>query len=239
MFSLLFAWFNLPKVSLKKTPPSSEQNETSLSKTVITLPLILLASAYFLYGIGFTPHTLFIVDYIVRVLHGNNHLAGSAWSLFGIGTVVGTISIGFIADRFGVTKCLIIVYGIATLAIGLLLAKHNIIFTMISSLIMGTLFLSIVSLSSAQLSEFTAHKDYPFLWGLMTTLFALSQTISAYGISYMVENSNNYTLVFSVALLSLILATALMFALKKILNKRDSFPLCQALCTRDSETKTE
>ncbi|KTD25028.1 YbfB/YjiJ family MFS transporter [Legionella israelensis] len=208
----LFAWFNLPtsKDSAQVPHPKALQNNR------MNLPFFILAGAYFLFGIGFTPHTLFLIEYIISNLHYSTELAGFNWSLFGIGTVVGTLSSGLIADRIGVTECLIAAYLIGILAILLIILPHNPVLIMLSSLLMGMLFLSIVSLSSAQLSEMVPHQDYSLLWGIMTAFFAVSQTLSAYGMSYLIHKiPRGYDWSFLISLTSLAIAAIMTTALIK------------------------
>jgi len=182
----------------------------------MTLPIIILASSYFLYGVGFTPHTLFLVEYISNFLQYHNNIDALSWSLFGVGTVVGTISAGVIADRIGVGKCLVMAYILAIVGVLLILLTHAILSLALSSLIMGMLFISLVSLSSTQLSKLVPHHQYPSLWGMMTGLFAFSQTASAYGMSHLIQyQAIGYNIMFFIALIVLIMALILSLCLLK------------------------
>ena len=210
---MIVAWFTLPKATAtdKNIPPHQP-----LFTIPMTLAIVTLASSYFLYGVGFTPHTLFLVEYITRFLGNPNSIGALSWTLFGIGTVVGTISAGLVADKIGVGKCLVGAYALSIIGLLLILFSHMPISLMLSSFIMGTLFISFVSLSSTQLSKLVPHHQYPSLWGMMTGLFAFSQTASAYGMSHLIQyQGSGYHAMFLIALIAVVLAFIFSFYLLK------------------------
>ena len=153
------------------------------------------------------------MEYIINLLHHTNNIGALSWTLFGVRTIVSTITAGLIADCIGVGKCLVGAYAFAIVGI---LLSHIVLSLALSSLIMGMLFISFVSLSSTQLSKFVPHHQYPSLWGMLTGLFAFSQTASAYGMSHVIQyQAFGYKAMFVIALSVLILAFILSLYLLK------------------------
>ncbi|GAK86362.1 transporter MFS superfamily [Vibrio ponticus] len=61
--------------------------------------LTLLVLAYGLDAIGYLPHTLFWVDFIVRDLDRSLTFGGAMWAIFGVGAALGPILVGAIGDK--------------------------------------------------------------------------------------------------------------------------------------------
>ncbi|MBB1268697.1 YbfB/YjiJ family MFS transporter [Shewanella sp. SR44-3] len=114
--SLVSAWLGMGIVALiatmltwnawiasdtwQKSENSSYKGEAlsfkDLSKPqMMTLGLIL--SAYTFNAIGYLPHTLFWVDYIVRELKMSFVSGGLYWATFGIGAMIGAILTGLLS----------------------------------------------------------------------------------------------------------------------------------------------
>lgn len=233
-YTLSYLWFLLGIVSLISffivcyTMPSytkcldHQDGEASMTvdkKTIVTV--CLLTIMYFLYGIGFTPHTLFIVEYITKELHYSMRVGTLNWSIFGIGTFIGTISVGFIAIKIGVMRSLISCYMLACLSVILIITTTNVFLLTITSFIMGSLFLSIVSLSSAQLQLIIkSHHSFVLSWGIMTVLFALGQTLGAYIMSDTTSIFiGKFPLLFIIAISALTIAVVISFLLYNMLQR--------------------
>ena len=203
LLALLYAWFNLPQ---RERHEEMETQNFLASLSELKWPVILLSITYFFGAAGFTPHSLFLVAWMTFHFHFSVIYGGFCWALFGIGAVIGTIGFGFAADRLGFPQCLMSVYTVAMLLIVVILVTNNMIILASTSFLMGMLFLSTVSLSSAQLSKLVTHHAYPSLWGMLTSLFALSQTATAFVISHFMQTLHGFLLTFLLALVTLFIA---------------------------------
>lgn len=106
--SVVFCAFILSLFSLR-TLKRSKQIIHKDNKFKIPYGLWLLIISYILNAIGYLPHTLFWVDYLVRDLKFSTLLAGSSWAFFGIGAVLGSIGSGILADRIGIKNAHIVI----------------------------------------------------------------------------------------------------------------------------------
>ncbi|OOC29112.1 MFS transporter, partial [Helicobacter pylori] len=50
---------------------------------------------------GFLPHTLFWVDYLIRHLNISPTIAGTSWAFFGFGATLGSLISGPMAQKLG------------------------------------------------------------------------------------------------------------------------------------------
>lgn len=201
------AWMTLPKIVHHHA--SSTTNAIQKPRPSHTLMIIMLALAYCLCAMGFTPHSLFLSDYISRYLHDSNSLASLNWAIFGIGAIVGTAGIGMIADRIGIMKCLTMSYLLAGISIAVIIYLPTASLLLITSFIMGSLFFAIVALTAAQLNQMTQPSQYQKLWSIYTVLFAIGQAIASAWMAHLVYQSHYPTVLF-IAMLTLFLGFVLM-----------------------------
>ncbi len=210
-FSLVAAWLGAAFLALIATliawpvfasyqasPPAAHRTESRLPfhhrRT-----LILLAIAYTLFGVGSVPHTLFLVDYVHRELGLNSVVSGMFWTTFGVGSLIGPFCAGFIADKTGIYKSLLVSFLIACVAIALVLFNQITVLYVLSSFLMGVIMPAIVTLLSSRIVELVGTEPHPLFWGKMTLYYAISQALSAYVMSYLLHRNIGYTTCFVIA----------------------------------------
>ena len=93
--ALLFAW---PKFAPQ--PPASAA-PAAHGKLLPRGAMLGLLLAYMLDGIGYLPHTVFWVEYLVHGLGKPLAIGGMFWAIFGLGAACGPLITGAAADRFG------------------------------------------------------------------------------------------------------------------------------------------
>jgi predicted MFS family arabinose efflux permease len=167
--------------------------------------LALLALAYTFYAIGFTPHSLFLVDYIHRQLHLSEIASGYFWTLYGIGALIGPFVSGFFADKFGLYKALLGSYFIGIFGIAIILLPPNITLYLLSSFIMGAIIMAIATLTSARIAELVGNDPHPQVWGRFTLYLGLGQTLGTYGMSYLLHLGFDYFICFAIANIAFLL----------------------------------
>ena len=171
----LLAWRQWPLAG------GSERAATSTSAPKQVLPpqlrvvLVLLLAAYTLNAVGYLPHTLFWVDYIVRELHMPLATGGFFWAVFGVGAAIGPLLMGTLADVFGLRRCLLA--GFFLKAVGVVLpvfgSHPSVLFA--SSLLVGIFTPGVVALVSAYALECLGAEFHRKAWGMLTMSFAASQ----------------------------------------------------------------
>ncbi|MFC3847252.1 YbfB/YjiJ family MFS transporter [Helicobacter baculiformis] len=95
-------------------PPRKTIEEEKAFKIHYFFALLLISVV--LNAIGYLPHTLFWVDYLVRFLHFSNASAGTSWAFFGFGAALGTILSASLAQWLGLKNASSIVLLLKTLS---------------------------------------------------------------------------------------------------------------------------
>lgn len=197
MFISWTAFANSTSASNNISIASQTAAELSFSRNRNTV--LLLTIAYISYGIGMVPHTLFLVDYVHRELQLDFIKSGMFWSVFGIGSVIGPLCVGFIADKIGIYESLASAFLLACAAILMILFNKFILFYILSSFLMGVLVTSIPTLLSSRILEIAGVILHPASWGKITLFCAISQAIAAYLMSYLLRQGTQYTFCFFAA----------------------------------------
>lgn len=176
--------------------------------------LALLVLAYALFGIGGVPHSLFLIDYVHLQLGYDLVTSGMFWSLFGIGSVVGPFCVGFMADKIGIYRSLVISLICSSVFVSLVLFNKLTVLYVASSFLVGAIFPGIVTLTSARIVELVGTEFHPIFWGRTTLSFAITQAITSYGMSYLLHREIEYTACFIIAALAFIIALVIIMLAK-------------------------
>jgi MFS family permease len=179
-----------------------EGNQVKASSAAIVLILI----AYTLNAIGYLPHTLFWVDYIVRELHMTLWIGGFCWAVFGIGAALGPLVAGQMGDRFGFKRCLIACFTLKAFGVALPLLSSHLSALLVSSFLVGAFTPGIVALVSAYTLECVGIHKHRKAWSIMTFSFAASQAIAGYIMAYIVSDSASYHPLFWVSSMALLVS---------------------------------
>jgi predicted MFS family arabinose efflux permease len=204
LIATLIAWTGFSAAN--KLPNSALLTQSTVTQHY-QRTIVLLFIAYALFGIGVVPHNLFLVDYIHRELKFNLVVSGMFWSLFGVGAVIGPICVGFLADKMGTYKSLLGAYILCFFAIGIVLFNQIVIFYALSAFLVGMLIPGIVTLTSSRIIELVGVESHAAVWGKMTLSFSISQAITAYFMSYLLQIGVAYTDCFLLAALAFLFGT--------------------------------
>jgi len=153
---------------------------------------------------------LFLVDFVARGLNQGINIGAEAWVLFGMSAIAGPILSSHLADRIGYGRALPLVYILESGAVLLAGCSISFAWLIVSSVIVGAFTPGIVPLVFGRIQELLIH--HPSLhrkyWTRATVAFALSQALSAYGMSYLFSKTHNYSLLFRLGSLAMFLAFA-------------------------------
>lgn len=165
-----------------------------------------LLIAYALNAVGFLPHTLFWVDFLVRDLGFSLAAGGLSWALFGVGAAVGPLLLGVLGDRLGVRRCLIIAFGLKAFGVALPLFTQQLWVLNSSAFLVGMFTPGIVTLVSTYCLLLVGTQEHHRAWGAMTFSFALTQAIAGMGMAALLHQINSYLPLYTIS------ATALVFS---------------------------
>ncbi|MCG9633281.1 YbfB/YjiJ family MFS transporter [Vibrio sp. Isolate30] len=168
--------------------------------------VMLIFIAYTFDAIGYLPHTLFWVDYIVRDIGMSFSAGGFFWAAFGVGAAIGPILIGIVAEKQGIKLTLCIAFLFKAIGVGLPLMSIHPSALFISSILVGMFTPVTVMLVSTYTLECVGYELHTKAWGLMTISFALSQGIVGFLMAYLLSQGATYSQLFLVSTAALIMA---------------------------------
>ncbi|HGE6052798.1 TPA: YbfB/YjiJ family MFS transporter [Vibrio cholerae] len=200
------------------TKSPSTFDALSISERV-SIGCVLLA--YTFNAIGYLPHTLFWVDYIVRELEMSFSSGGFYWAVFGIGAAIGPIVTGMMGDKLGLKKALLVAFFCKAVGVALPLLSTNEMALFTSSLLVGMFTPGIVTLVSTYALEIVGPRLHTKSWGAMTMAFAISQGVVGFVMAHYAPQINSYNILFMIsasALVLSILCVALTSTKQQMLN---------------------
>jgi predicted MFS family arabinose efflux permease len=153
---------------------------------------------------------LFLVDFVARGL-GRGLDAGAAhWVVFGIAALFGPILAGQMADRIGFRAALRVAFCAQAAAVALPLVTSRPGWIVVSSAVTGAFVPGISTLVLGRIHELMpAGPVQGRAWGHATIAWALAQAVGAYGYSYLFGRTDNYSLLFAIAVGALGFALAI------------------------------
>ncbi|MFS1906387.1 YbfB/YjiJ family MFS transporter [Vibrio lentus] len=170
----------------------------------ISIRFVLLA--YTFGAIGYLPHTLFWVDYIVRELGMTLSSGGVYWAVFGIGAAIGPIVTGVLGDRIGLKRALLTAFFCKAIGVALPLLSTGTVALFVSSLLVGMFTPGIVTLVSTYTLELVGTQLHTKSWGAMTMAFAISQGVIGFVMAHFAPQLSSYNILFMISTSALILS---------------------------------
>jgi MFS family permease len=188
------------KVDAPVHPNATSANEQSKPLSADRrVALVLILVAYTLNAIGYLPHTLFWVDYIVRELKMPLAAGGFFWAVFGLGAAIGPLLLGNLGDVFGFKRSLIACFLLKSLGVALPLFSSDVVTLFTSSFLVGMFTPGIVTLVSSYTLDCVGAQHHRKAWGMMTFSFAASQAVVGYLMAFVVTTGESYRPLFLVS----------------------------------------
>jgi predicted MFS family arabinose efflux permease len=203
----LWAWFAAWR-HVEPVAPASSGNSAAAGRApwpVAAVLLILLA--YGLDAMGFVPHTLFWVDYIVHELDRGLAVGATYWTAFGLGAAAGPFVAAALARWLGFRRALAVGLGVEAVAVALPLASGSAMSLLASSMLVGMLIPGTVALTSGTLIDLVPAQRQQQVWGWATLSFAVLQAVAGYGMAWAHTVLGSYRPLFGFAALALLAAT--------------------------------
>ena len=145
--------------------------------------LILLA--YFFNAVGYLPHSLFWVDFLVREVQLDITTGGLLWALFGIGAMTGPLIAGYMGDFLGFRLSLLIGFTIKGIGAFMPIMSYNPIILGVSAFLVGVFTPGIVTLVSSYTLFWVGPAQHRVHWGRMTFSFAVSQALLGFIMAFL------------------------------------------------------
>jgi predicted MFS family arabinose efflux permease len=171
--------------------------------------MLALLCAYPLDAIGYLPHTVFWVEYLVHGLSMPMSVGGAFWAVFGVGAAIGPLLTGMIADRLGFRMTVIGCLALKALAVALPLASTSMMALFISSFMVGALTPGLVAVASGRALEIVGPGAHQRNWAMMTFLYALMQALGGYAMAALYGALHSFDLLFAIGASVLLLAAAI------------------------------
>jgi predicted MFS family arabinose efflux permease len=194
--ALAFAW---PQFNEAQTPPSPEAGGGLMPRGA----LLALLCAYVLDAVGYLPHTVFWVEYLVHGLGRPLSTGGIFWAVFGVGAVIGPLLSGFAADRFGCRKTLTAGFALKALAVGLPLVSTSVFALFVSSLVVGALTPGLVAVVSGRVIEIVGPAAQQRNWALLTFVYAGMQALGGYAMATLYVATHSFNTLFAIGAVTL------------------------------------
>jgi predicted MFS family arabinose efflux permease len=227
------AWFGLGALSLLLTvigwsgwPSVAPAAAPARKLAAPRLPA--LRSLYVMYalnGIGWTPHMIFLVDFVARGMGKGVQVGSEFWVIFGIAATLGPLATGRIADRIGFATTLRLAFLLEAGAVAIPAFGLGWVSLILSSVVMGSFVTGTVSLVLGRISELLPHhvEQQKAAWSFATVGFAVMQAAAAYGLSFVfARNGGDYRPLFLIGSAAMVTALALDLATTAMVKKSGS-----------------
>jgi MFS family permease len=197
---------NPPAQGVLPTQPLPAPQIISRSSFPARYPIGALLVAYAFNALGFLPHTLFWVDFLVRELGCSLVEGGLSWALFGTGAAIGPLLTGYLSDRWGVRHCLLVAFSLKAFGVVLPLLSTQLWVLHSSAFLVGMFTPGIVALVSLYALQLVGIQDHHRAWASMTFSFALTQAIGGLGMSFLLQRMQSYLPLYGISTIALIIS---------------------------------
>lgn len=180
--AFVFSLFALPMLN-----PPKQKSDNAHSSLKIPLFLWLLIASYVLNAIGYLPHTLFWVDFLVRDLGISEILAGASWAFFGIGAALGSLGSGLLSDKIGLRNAHLLVLTCKALSCFIAVLGTNGFWLNVSVFIMGFTTTGNVTLTNALALKIIGKERFATASSALTFAFGVAQAVFSFIFVYSLD----------------------------------------------------
>ncbi len=191
-------------------PPRPNQDQQRFRPSFF---FVLLLVNNMLNAIGYLPHTLFWVDYLVRTLHFSNAKAGASWAFFGFGSACGAILSGLLARWIGLKQAFIAVLAIKTIGCLMPVYSSHLTWLNLSIFLMGCTTTGHITLINAMALHLVGKDCFARASGWLTFNFAIAQAIFSFAFSIALHYIS-FTSLFIFCGIALFLSLAVLLPIK-------------------------
>jgi predicted MFS family arabinose efflux permease len=177
-----------------------------------------IASLYFCFGITYVVFVTFFVSAAIDKWSLSSQVSGMFWSTFGFICIFGGFIFGSIADKYGIFKTLILVFGFQAFSIFVLIFDTPSFALFISVFFFAISVWSVPTMIAMLCSEFFGLKKTAQVFSLVTLVFAVGQIIGPILAGYIYDTLKSYDYVFLVTFIFSFLGfiLSIIYSYKKI-----------------------
>jgi predicted MFS family arabinose efflux permease len=175
-----------------QTPVAAPESAAPRPKAMV------LIVAYGFAGGGMVPHMVYFVDLAVRGRGLDHRLGALTWLLFGIGAILGTLSGGRVADRWGGAGALKIWLAFQAAALAFALPS-SVVGLFASALLGGFGGIGVTAVALARAREL-AGPAAGVVWVRATAVFALAQAATGFLLVPLFAHTGSYAFLFATGL---------------------------------------
>ncbi|WLH81338.1 YbfB/YjiJ family MFS transporter [Pseudomonas sp. FP2335] len=223
-------WFGLGLLALVLTaaswlawPHGTQQDPAPPAHAPLPTPagVYLLFAQYAFMAAGLVPAMVFLVDYVARGLGDGPQVGAMIWVMYGLGSIIGPVTYGYLADKLGARASIRLVLVVQALAVGLLPFASSFTALALLAVILGSFPPGIVPLALARVHELLPdHHQQQLAWSRATVSFATFQALSGFAYSALFNSSGgDHGLLFMIAAGAIVVALMLELGMLQ-LNRR-------------------
>lgn len=168
--------------------------------------MLALLCAYPLDAVGYLPHTVFWVEYLVHGLSLPAAVGGAFWAVFGAGAALGPLMTGMAAERIGFRMAVVACLALKAAAVALPLLSSSLPALFASSFLVGALTPGLVAVASGRVVEIVGAAGHQRNWAMMTFLYALMQALGGYAMAALYGALHSFGLLFAIGAAALVVA---------------------------------
>lgn len=192
-------------------PVSQSSTSRDRSQEWPTWPLRIVYTTYALSAFAFVAHMVFLVAFVAQGL-GQGLVAGTRyWVLYGLGSIAGPVLAGRLADRIGFRNTVSLIIVVEIFATGILALNTSAMSLIASSLAAGACTIGLVPVILGRTGELLHHDPAARVsaWRTATVSFAIFQATGAYLMSFLLQRTGDYHVLYALAAGTLVVALIL------------------------------
>ncbi|WP_191487960.1 YbfB/YjiJ family MFS transporter [Pseudomonas sp. FEN] len=212
------SWFGWPAAASHETAPARDNSSPAPTNPGVYL----LFGQYAFMAAGLVPAMVFLVDYVARGLGAGPHRGALIWIMYGLGSIIGPVTYGFLADKLGARLGIRLVLVVQAIALGLIPVSSSFLALAVLAVVLGSFPPGIVPLALARVHELVPeHHQQQIAWSRATVSFATFQAVAGFAYSALFNASGgNHVLLFIFACAAIVFALLLEQAMR-LLNRSD------------------
>ena len=198
--------------------PLQQHSDSTISNAKLTSKLdytgkifLFLLFAYCFQAIGYLPHTLFWVDFLVRQVGKSIGFGGLSWAIFGLGALSGPILLGRLSDAIGIKQTILLAFALESFAVLIPIFSQSDLAFYLSSFIIGLFTPGMVALTSAYALSLFGETHYKMVWSNLTLGFSFFQAVGGVIMAFIAKN-DDYIPLFYIAGVFLMISFVLILA---------------------------
>lgn len=176
-------------------------------KQYYVVALVMLT--YFMSAVGYIPHSIYWVDFVVHHLNHSQNFANMLWMVYGLGSVFGAITTYMCLQRWTSYATLWRLYFLYAIAVALPNFWTQTPILVVSSFLSGLLNPATVSLTATLLSELVPSSLQRQIWGIAVVVFAIAQFSAGFLFTYLLQHALPYPQIYLIAAVILGIAVVL------------------------------